>query len=151
MNTTVSQEATTTERGSSVIRDARRPRDFIKPINLPHVKVPSDPCPYIKAAIQSNKPLPRSKWGNAPSRVSNSGTGPPQPQLSQGYLMVDTGACCTVLTTKWCETHGIEVNPKKRAFQVTAANGSEVPIVGSASFKARLSPSLEVELDDVAV
>ena len=65
--------------------------------------------------------------------------------------MVDTGACCTILTTKWCETHGIEVNPKKPAFQVMAANGLEVPIVGSASFKARLSPSLEVELDDVAV
>ena len=65
--------------------------------------------------------------------------------------MVDTGACCTVLTTKWCETHGIQVHPKKPAFSVTAANGSEVPIVGSASFKVRLSPSLELELEDVAV
>ena len=65
--------------------------------------------------------------------------------------MVDTGACCTVLTTKWCETHGIEISPQKPAFQVTAANGSEVPIVGSASFRVRLSPSLEVDLDGVAV
>ena len=31
------------------------------------------------------------------------------------------------------------------------ANGSEVPIMGSASFKVGLSPSLEVELEDVAV
>ena len=65
--------------------------------------------------------------------------------------MVDTGACCTILTTKWCETHGIQVYPKKPAFSVTVANGSKVPIVGSASFKVRLSPSLELELEDVAV
>ena len=65
--------------------------------------------------------------------------------------MVDTGACCTVLSTKWCETHGIQVHSKKPAFLVTAANGSEVPIMGSASFKVRLSPSLKLELEDVVV
>ena len=65
--------------------------------------------------------------------------------------MVDTGACCTVLTTKWYETHGIQVHPKKPAFSLTVANGLEVPIMGSASFKVRLSPSLELELKDVVV
>ena len=65
--------------------------------------------------------------------------------------MFDTGACCTVLTTKRCETHDIQVHPKKPAFLVTVANGSEVPIMGLASFKVRLSPSLELELEDVAL
>ena len=139
-------------KGNPVIKEARRPRDVIKPINLLQVKVPTDPCPYIRAAIYANKPLPKPKWGgNPPPRNPIPNNGPPPAQLSRGYLMVDTGACCTVLTTKWCETHGIQVHSKKPAFSVTAANGSEVPIVGSASFRVRLSPSLELELEDVAV
>ena len=64
------------EKGGSVIRDARQPKDFIKPIYLPQVKVPTDPCPYIKAAIHFNKPLPRSKWENNPSRLANAGNRP---------------------------------------------------------------------------
>ena len=111
-----------------------------------------DPCPYIRVAIYANKPLPKSKWsGNPPPRNPALNNGPPPAQLYRGYLMVGTGACCTVLTTKWCETHGIQVHPRKPALLVTVANGSEVPIVASASLKVRLSPSLELKLEDVVV
>ena len=101
MHDTILRDENLSPKGNPVIKEARHPRDVIKPINLPQVKVPTDPCPYIRASIYANKPLPKPKWGgNPPPRNPIPNNGPPPAQLSRGYLMVDTGACCTVLTTK---------------------------------------------------
>ena len=66
-------------------------------------------------------------------------------------MMVDTGATITILTKKWCEVHSVPIRNNAQALSATAANGSSIPIIGTASFKIRLSPSLELELEGVAV
>ena len=68
-DTTPWDETTTPKRNPNpnpVVKDARCPRELIKPINLPHVKVPMDPCLFIKAAIYANKSLSKPKWGGNP-------------------------------------------------------------------------------------
>ena len=64
--------------------------------------------------------------------------------------MVDTGAALTVLLDAWCKALNIPIDTRSRP-RVRAADDKDLPILGTASFTARLSPSLELELAKVAV
>ena len=137
----------------SIIKSARRPSNTSKATTLEHVRAPKDVCPHIRVSVYANKPS--SKWGSSSQahqvHVMSDVERKLSSKLTTGYMMVDTGASITILSQKWCAVHGVQVMTTKNKPSVYAANGTAISITGTASFTLRLSPSLEIDLADVAV
>ena len=74
----------------------------------------------------------------------------PGAPATKGAMMVDTGASITLVACKWAETHGLTITPVS-GISITGANGAPVDIVGTCSMTVQLSPTLELDIEDVNV
>ena len=109
--------------------------------------------PHIKVAVHATKsPQPTvSKWGGGKSQKPNL-EGKLGAKLTTGYMMIDTGAGLTLLTKKWCQVHNVVYDQPTQVPDAHGANGSVITIIGTVpSLTIRLSPSLELELENMAV
>jgi hypothetical protein len=64
--------------------------------------------------------------------------------------MLDTGASLTLVTQKWANDHGLRVTPAKQ-LAVKGAGGAGIQVLGVTAFTIQLTPTLELDLTNVAV
>ena len=64
--------------------------------------------------------------------------------------MLDTGAALTLVSAKWAASHGLKTMEGK-ALEVEGAGGSNVTVLGVIAFTIQLTPTLELDLSNVAV
>ena len=101
--------------------------------------------PHINVEIA---PLSPSKWEDTPkaSTSKDAKMGP-----AYGYMMLDTGACVSVVTRRWAEDHGLTITPGRADVKIFGVGGIQVPVVGTTSMSIRLTRSLEVDVVNVTV
>ena len=64
--------------------------------------------------------------------------------------MVDIGVAITLLMKKWVDAHGLTIK-EKAAEYISGANSTVVKIVGTTSMILLLAPTLEIDVENVAV
>ena len=64
--------------------------------------------------------------------------------------MIDTGASITLVSKTWAEAHGLKIT-EVQGVRIRGAAGQAIEVIGTTSFTAQLSPSLEIDVTDVAV
>ena len=67
--------------------------------------------------------------------------------------MVDTGASVSLISKYWARMHGFAVTPlgEGTSVDIKGAAGVDVGIVGVTSFTIQLTPTLEMDLENVLV
>ena len=92
--------------------------------------------PHIKVAVMPTGAS--SKWEDK------------KPAPTKGHVMLDTGAALTLVSTKWAASHGLKTTEGK-ALEVKGAGGSNITVLGVTAFTIQLTPTLELDLSNVAV
>ena len=73
------------------------------------------------------------------------------PSMS-GFMMVDTGAAVMLVSEGWCDSHHIKVRwDSTGGALMVGANNLKLQITGTTSFLLQLTPTLELEVTNVAV
>ena len=72
------------------------------------------------------------------------------PAATKGNMMVDSGAGITLVTKVWAEAHGLRISAPPLT-SVRGAAGQAVEVIGTVSMTLQLSPTLEVDVANVAV
>ena len=65
-------------------------------------------------------------------------------------MIVDMGAAITLLMKKWVDAHGLAVKEKVAEY-ISGANGTSIKIVGATIMTLLLTPTLELDVSNVAI
>ena len=68
----------------------------------------------------------------------------------QGLMMVDMGAAIILLAKKWTDAHSLTMKEKVPEY-ISGTTGTMVSIVGTTSMALLLVPTLELDMDNIAI
>ena len=127
--------------GSLNIKQVRRPSGKLHAAKSVAPATTSFQQPHIEVAVMPLGGGATSKWDDSSSAT---------PQLTKGNLMVDTGAAVTLVTKAWAVAHGLKISSPP-GISINGASGQSVEVVGTTQMTIQLTPTLEVDVNNVTV